>query len=55
MIYPGKLVLYEDDNYSSWKGTIILANMQVCTPLLALLSLGCLHQVYHPQPSSPGV
>lgn len=29
VIYPGKLVLYEDENQISWKGTLILSNMQV--------------------------
>jgi hypothetical protein len=28
VIYPGKLVLYEDENQTSWKGTLILSNMQ---------------------------
>eukprot|EP00036_Acanthoecidae_sp_10tr_P012029 CAMPEP_0182918310 /NCGR_PEP_ID=MMETSP0105_2-20130417/2012_1 /TAXON_ID=81532 ORGANISM="Acanthoeca-like sp., Strain 10tr" /NCGR_SAMPLE_ID=MMETSP0105_2 /ASSEMBLY_ACC=CAM_ASM_000205 /LENGTH=744 /DNA_ID=CAMNT_0025055381 /DNA_START=99 /DNA_END=2330 /DNA_ORIENTATION=+ len=29
VIYPGKLMLFDDDSQSSWRGTIILANLHV--------------------------
>jgi len=38
VIYPGKLVLYEDENQTSWKGTLILSNMQARQLLTCPLS-----------------